>query len=50
MAFRHRGNRRLPWVGLAVLLVVIAVAVAAIVVLTHREGDYSNPDAEFAQT
>jgi outer membrane protein assembly factor BamB len=49
MAFRHRGNRWLPWVGLAASLLVIA-AVAAVVVLSGREGDYSNPNAEFGQT
>jgi outer membrane protein assembly factor BamB len=49
MAFRHRGRRWLPWVGLAASLFVIAVA-AMVVVLTGREGDVSNPDVEFSQT
>lgn len=49
MAFRHRGNRWLPWVGLAASLLVIAAA-AVIVVLSGREGDYSDPDAEFTET
>ena len=48
MAFRHRGNRWLPWVGLAASLLVIAAG-AIIVVLSGREGDFSNPDAEFSQ-
>lgn len=49
MAFRHRGNRWLPWVGLVASLLVI-LAAATIVVLSGREGDYSNPDAAFGQT
>lgn len=49
MAFRHRGNRWLPWVGLVASLLVIAVA-AVVVVLSGREGDVSNPDVEFSQT
>ncbi|MFL5847118.1 MAG: PQQ-binding-like beta-propeller repeat protein [Solirubrobacteraceae bacterium] len=49
MAFRHRGNRWLPWVGLAASLLVIAVA-AIVVVLSGREGDFSDPNAEFSET
>jgi outer membrane protein assembly factor BamB len=49
MAFRHRGNRWLPWVGLAASLLVIAVAVA-VVVASGREGDVSNPNVEFSET
>ena len=49
MAFRHRGNRWLPWVGLVASLVVIAAA-AVVVVLSGREGDTNNPDVEFSDT
>lgn len=49
MAFRHRGNRWLPWVGLAASLLVIAVA-AALVVLSGREGDDYDPSVEFRDT
>lgn len=49
MAFRHRGRRWLPWVGLAASLLVIAAA-AVIVVVSGREGDLSDPDVEFSQT
>lgn len=49
MAFRHRGNRWLPWVGLVASLLVIAAA-AIVVVLSGREGDFSDPNAEFSQT
>jgi outer membrane protein assembly factor BamB len=49
MAFRHRGNRWLPWVGLVASLLVIAAA-AIVVVLSGREGDFSDPNAAFSQT
>lgn len=49
MASRHRGNRWLPWVGLAASLLVIAAA-AVVVVLSGREGDFSDPNAEFSET
>ncbi|MDX6641051.1 MAG: hypothetical protein QOF12_2062 [Solirubrobacteraceae bacterium] len=49
MAKRHRGRRWLPWVGLAASLLVIAV-VAVVVVVSGREGDVSNPGADFRQT
>jgi outer membrane protein assembly factor BamB len=49
MASRHRGNRWLPWVGLAASLLVIAAA-AVLVVLSGREGDYSDPNAAFSET
>ena len=49
MASRHRGNRWLPWVGLAASLLVIAAA-AVIVVLSGREGDRYDPDVEFRDT
>ena len=49
MAPRHRGNRWLPWVGLAASLLVIAAA-SAIVVLSGREGDFTDPGAEFRTT
>jgi outer membrane protein assembly factor BamB len=50
MAPHHRGRRRLLWLGLAaVLLVVGAVVVLVVVLHSRREGDISNPGVEFQQ-
>src|SRR3954465_12020300 len=51
MAFGHRGSKRwLTWVGLAGLLVVLAVIAAAILVLTNQQGDVNNSNVEFRTT
>lgn len=42
-----RGSSWLPWVGVIASLVVIAAA-SALVVLSAKEGDLSNPDVPFA--
>jgi len=49
MAEGRRGRRWLPWVGLAAVLLV-AVVVAGILILGHRQGDVSNPGAAFRAT